>query len=109
MLFALSLLLVPNYYEKIQAQTKATSHEAGAVVLFNKALAGVSSILILKATDLGDVAVVQALGGLQFVFLLLIGMMFGHACGEGGCHQRDVIQKAIFVAIISLGFLVLFV
>jgi len=109
MLFALTLLLVPVYYEKIAEQTKNTTKKAGAIVFLTKVLAGISSILILKATDLGDVAVVQALGGLQFVFILIIGMMFGTVCDEGGCRQRDIVQKAIFVAIISLGVLILFV
>lgn len=109
MLFALSLLLVPIYYEKIHEQTKKTTKKAGALVLATKLLAGISSILILKATALGDVAVVQALGGLQFVFILFFGILFGRACGEGGCHQRDVLQKSLFVAIIALGFLILFV
>ena len=113
MVFALTLLLVPTYYEKIREQTKKTTRKAGALVLSNKLLAGVSSILILKATDLGDVAVVQALGGLQFIFILLIGIMIGKktplSCGEGGCRKREVVQKALFVAIISLGFLILFI
>ena len=112
MLFALSLLLVPIYYEKIREQTKSTGKRAGFLVLINKLLAGVGSILILKATQLGDVAVVQALGGLQFVFILLLGIVFGgknfRICKEESCRTNEVIQKTIFVAIISLGFLILF-
>lgn len=112
MLFALSLLLVPTYYKKIKEQTKSTGKSARVLVLGNKVLAGIGSILILKATQLGDVAVVQALGGLQFVFILLLGITFGgktfKVCQEDSCRTDEVIQKAIFVAIISIGFLVLF-
>lgn len=110
--FALSLLLVPTYYEKIAKQTKNTTKKARVLILSNKFLAGVSTLLILKATDLGDPAVVQALGGLQFVFLLLLGIIFVRfapkSCGEESCRENSVIQKSIFVAIITLGFLVLF-
>ena len=111
--FALTLLLVPIYFEKISEQTKTVSKRTGLLVFGNKILAGIGTILILKATDMGDVSVVQALGGLQFVFILIIGIFIGHktptSCGEESCRGRDVIQKAVFVAIISLGFLVLFV
>jgi len=111
-LFALSLLLVPTYYAKITEQTKSAGKKAGVLILSNKILAGIGTILILKATDLGDVAVVQALGGLQFVFLLFLGIAFGgrrfKPCGEESCRTNEVLQKAIFVAIITIGFLVLF-
>ncbi|HEU4677754.1 MAG TPA: hypothetical protein VFS75_03510 [Candidatus Paceibacterota bacterium] len=112
MLFALTLLLVPAYYDKIKVHTKKVTRATGTLILANKVLAGVATILILKATELGDVAVVQALGGLQFVFILFIGIFFtlkprrGHV---GEMYRHDtILQKTLFVAIISLGFLVLF-
>ncbi len=110
--FALTLLMIPNYWERVHAQTKSTSKRAGLLILVNKLLAGVSTILILKATDLGDVAVVQALGGLQFVFILLLGIIFSrlrvHKHNAERHDSKVVFQKAIFVAVICLGFLVLF-
>ncbi len=111
--FALSLLMVPTYYEKIKQQTKVTTKQAGLLIFSNKILAGVSTLLILKATDLGDVAVVQALGGLQFVFVLLLGIFFSVRApkklhvGER-YHPEAILQKALFVAVIAIGFLVLF-
>jgi drug/metabolite transporter (DMT)-like permease len=107
-LFALSLLLVPVYFAKIAEQTKETSVAAGALVLANKILAGIASILVLKATDLGDVAVVQALGGLQFVFILFLGLFVPKKVGVESKRPRDILQKVLFVAVISAGFLVLF-
>lgn len=110
--FALSLLLIPNYWERVRDQTKSTGTAAKYLVLANKVLAGVATILILKATDMGDVAVVQALGGLQFVFILLLGIFFsrGHVSAKIAerYDAKVILQKAIFVAVISLGFLVLF-
>lgn len=112
MLFALSLLMIPSYFEKIRAQTKSTSSKTGWVIMTNKIIAGVSTILILKATDQGDPAVVQALGGLQFVFILLFGIFFT-LCPNTvkGCeqyHRDSILQKALFVAVITVGFLILF-
>lgn len=112
MFYALSLLLVPTFYEKIKEQTKVTTKRAGFLIFSNKVLAGISTLLILKATDLGNVAVVQALGGLQFVFILLLGIFFTvrpHRLKIGEVYRHEtILQKAVFVAIIALGFLVLF-
>ncbi len=111
MFFALTLLMIPNYWERVREQTKATSLQARFLIFTNKLLAGVSTILILKATDLGDVAVVQALGGLQFVFILLLGIFFSRKSARIAVERYDrgdILQKAIFVAVITLGFLVLF-
>ncbi len=110
--FALSLLMIPNYFNKIREQTKTTTRQAGYLILANKILAGVSTILILKATDLGDVAVVQALGGLQYIFILLLGIFFTLSTtpvpiGER-YHKETILQKTLFVAVITIGFLVLF-
>lgn len=113
MLYALSLLLVPTYYRKIMDQTKSTSPKAGIIILINKLIAGISTILILKATDMGDVAVVQAIGGLQFVFILMFGIFFtlgpvAKLKGCDDCPKESILQKSIFVSVIVLGFLVLF-
>jgi uncharacterized membrane protein len=112
MFFAVSLLMVPSYYDKIRTLTKSTTKKAGVLIFSNKILAGVSTILILKATDLGDVAVVQALGGLQYVFILLLGIFFSvhqTKIQVGEVYTREVIlRKALFVAVITTGFLVLF-
>lgn len=113
MFFALTLLMIPNYWERVKEQTKTTTRTAQMLIFGNKILAGISTILILKATDLGDVAVVQALGGLQFVFILILGILFStkkvkKIPAPEKYHGDTVLQKAIFVAIITLGFLVLF-
>lgn len=112
-LFALSLLLVPSYLEKITMQTKQTSKRAGILVLFTKVLAGVAAFMLLKATDWGDVTVVQALDGLKFVFIILIGLVVGkfipHTAGENEFDVMTVLRKTFFVALIAVGFVILFV
>jgi drug/metabolite transporter (DMT)-like permease len=110
--FALTLLMIPTYFERVKEQTKTTTKGTAILVIVNKLLAGVSTILILKATDLGDVAVVQALGGLQFVFILLLGILFSMwptKLNIGETYRHDtILKKAVFVAVITIGFLVLF-
>ncbi len=111
--FALTLLLVPVYFEKIKEQTKNTTRRAGVLVLHTKVLAGVAAFLLLKATDLGEVSVVQATDGLKFVFILFLGVIVGKftpiTAGENDEDAKTIFRKALYVAVIAIGFVILFV
>lgn len=111
-LYALSLLLIPTYYKKITAQTKDTSKKTGFLVLGNKLLAGVAAFLLLKATDLGEVSVVQALDGLKFVFILVIGLALAHWLPESATDRDTrpgtIFRKLLYVIVITVGFFMLF-
>ena len=67
-------------------------------------------VLLVGTADF--VAVVQALGGLQYVFILLLGIFFSihpTKIQVGEVYTREVIfRKALFVTVITTGFLVLF-
>ncbi len=112
-LFALSMLLVPVYLEKIKSQTKQVCRSAGVLVLVNKTLAGVASFMLLLSTNLGEVAVVQALDGLKYVFIIIIGVFFGRflpvSAGENALDAKTLVRKTLYVALISIGFIILFV
>lgn len=111
-LFGLSLLLVPVYLTKIKGQTKESNKRTGLLVVGNKLLAGVAAFLILKATDDGDVAVVQALDGLKFVFILFLTTIFAHwlpdSAVDHDARPRVMVQKFVFVILILTGFFVVF-
>lgn len=111
-LFALSLLLVPTYYKKIREQTGNTSKKTGVIVLLTKILAGVAAFLVLKATDMGDVAVVQALDGIKFVFILLVTIFFSTVLPDSvAVHTSkpsDVMRRVLYVLVIVTGYFILF-
>lgn len=111
-LFALSWLLVPNYLEIIMERSRATRRSTGFLVFGNKILAGVASFMLLKATDWGDVAAVQALDGLKFVFILLITILVSHLLPEAAREKdrsaRTMVRKFAYVTIICIGFILLF-
>jgi drug/metabolite transporter (DMT)-like permease len=111
-LFALSLLLVPVYFEKIVGQTKETSRKVGGIVLFNKIMAGIATFMLLKATDLSDPTTVQALGGLQYIFILLIGVLFIKilpASAVDSDHKtQTILRRMLYMAVILIGFVFLF-
>ncbi len=110
---ALSMLLVPQYLVRIKEQTKESGKSKGLLIVGNKILAGISTLLILKATELGSVSVVQALGGLQFIFILFFMLFLGPRtpieCGENVTSNKEMYRKIFFVIIITLGFFTLFV
>jgi uncharacterized membrane protein len=111
-LFTLSLLLVPAYYKKIREQTSETSKKAGVIVLATKLLAGIAAFMLLKATDMGEVSVVQALDGLRFVFILLISAIFAHwlpdSATDRDTRPQVFFRKILYVVVILVGFFVLF-
>lgn len=111
-LVALSMLLLPNCCSQTVAHEARRAGGPGVwLLLLNKTLAGVAGVLVLKAVELGDVAIVQALAGLQFVFLLLFSIFLGHkapVCVGENCELHDRIQKVVSVSIIVTGFVLLF-
>jgi len=111
-LFALSLLLVPTYYKKIREQSSSTSTQTGLLVLLAKVLAGVSAFIILKATDWGDVAVVQALDAIKFAFVLLISILFASWLPDSAAvHESrpyEVVRRVLYIILIVIGYFVLF-
>lgn len=111
--FALSLMLVPAYYEKITAQTKKTTRKGSVLILGAKVIAGVAAFMLLKSTDMGDVTVVQALDGLKYVFIILLSIVVGRfipfAAGENDWNAQVILRKVLYICVISIGFVMLFV
>ncbi|MCA9357888.1 EamA family transporter [Candidatus Kaiserbacteria bacterium] len=111
-IFTLSLLLVPAYFDKVRTQTKQATKKTGMIVLLAKVFAGVAAFMLLKATDLGDASVVQALGGLQYVFILLIGFLFAHWLPESATDKdtrpQTTFRRMLYVVVILVGYVVLF-
>lgn len=112
-LFALSLLLVPAYFTKITNQSTKSKTKTGFLIITNKIIAGVAAFMLLKATDMGDVAVVQALDGLKFVFILLISILVGYALPSSAIEvttkPQVVIRRVLYVAVIVVGYAILFI
>jgi len=68
--------------------------------------------MLLKATDMGEVSVVQALDGLRFVFILLITLIFAHwlpdSATDRDMRPKVFFRKVLYVVVILVGFFVLF-
>lgn len=107
-----SLLLVPVWRREIlggSEQTTSSSRVAfhtGAIFVTNKVCAGVATFLIIYATKLGPVSFVQALSGMQYVFLLMLAFplsfRFPQIFGEK-LYFWDWFQKICAIVLIGLG------
>lgn len=111
-LAGVSLLLVPVFREQIFAQLRGFSHRSsratstGLLFVLNKITAGIASLLIAYATFLGSVSFVQAVSGMQYVFILMmmlpLSFRYPAIFGER-LFLWDWIQKAGAVMLIGLG------
>jgi uncharacterized membrane protein len=108
----MSLLFVPTYRRDIFGHTGESSAapkraaSTGAYFILNKTCAGVGTFLVSYAISLGSVAFVQALSGMQYVFLLMIAFplsfRFPAIYGEKLLFW-DWFQKVVAIAIIGFG------
>lgn len=111
-LVSLCLLFIPSMkisfsHNKKQKQVKRT----GVILLLNKIIAGIAGILLIKALENGEVSLIQALGGLQFLFLFILGIVFGPLTSQNfgeNIKRNDLYTKLIAISIIFVGFVVLF-
>ncbi len=70
---ALLMLLVPNWRKLIQeSKTKKVSHQNISFFLGIRISAAIAFILLNWAISLGNVAIINSLNGVQYVFLILI-------------------------------------
>jgi len=106
---ALSVLAVPGLRARIVRAWRTAPRHTGPILVANKVFAGVGFFLLYAAIERGDVVAVTALQGLQFVFILLLALLFGGwvpTVSERG-SIRVLIFKALGILLITGGFLML--
>lgn len=107
-----ALYILPSIRKSFTIQKKEKHIKTtGVILLSSKIIAGIAGILLIKAIEIGEVSMVQALGGLQFLFLFVFAVVLGPYTsvdfGENN-KKKDVYQKLVAVTIIFFGFIVLF-
>ncbi len=107
-----SLLLTPSFRQQIFdqlahfSQKPARARSTGLFFVLNKVCAGVAAFLISYATFHGSVSFVQALAGMQYVFILLLAFPLVRLYPD--IYQEklslfDWLQKAGAVVLIGIG------
>jgi drug/metabolite transporter (DMT)-like permease len=109
---ALFLLLWPANFRSVVENFKKPDKRSKLLVIFNKTLAGLAFLAIMLAINFSDAAVVNALSGLQFVFLLILGVWltkkFPGEYSEDFNQSKNIYKKVIAAGLIIIGFTVLF-
>ncbi len=108
----LLLLFVPSNRRDIRENLKQSSAGIKTVVVLNKTLAGFAYFLIIYSIKLGNVSMVNALGGTQFVFLLFLALIFSRKFPEyfrEATGVKEILEKSVATAVIIAGLVLLFV
>jgi len=106
------LALIPNKTrEQIKKSTSTTPKSSKAIFVGNKLLAGTAFFLLYYAILLGNVVVINALLGLQFVFVFIIALLLKNKLpGIKENLQKDVLlNKIIGITLILIGFLAIII
>lgn len=108
----LSLLLVPSFRKHIReglahhGRANRDNAKTGVLFALNKVSGGLSAFLMNYATYLGPVVFVQALSGIQFVFLFFLAWLtstqYPHLFEER-FGMAVWVQKAVAIGMIGLG------
>lgn len=72
------IIIAPIRWGSIRDTFRESSSGAKGMVVVSKALGGLAFLLTFIAIALGSVTIVNALGGLQLVFLLIFAVVFAH-------------------------------
>lgn len=108
---ALFLLAIPANRQAIFHGYRRTSHKMKWLVISNKALGGFAGALTLLAISMGSVTIVNAMAGLQFVFLIVFAYFgaqwFPHAF-KGEVHEHKFPHQIYGIICIVAGLAALF-
>ncbi|MSU73587.1 hypothetical protein EXS56_00405 [Candidatus Kaiserbacteria bacterium] len=108
---ALFLLAVPSNRKAIFYGYHASSHKMRWLVVSNKTLGGVAAFLTLLAISMGSVTIVNAMAGLQFVFLLSFAFFCARwfpAVFKGEIHPHQFPHQVYGILCIVAGLAALF-
>ena len=105
------LLLWPGNAGAIFGNISSSSAGTKTIVIANKIIAGFAFLMILYAIKLGNVSIVNALGGVQFAFLLLLMVLFAKKFPQyfyETTYRHAILRKTIATSLIAAGLVVLF-
>lgn len=108
----LLFLFVPSNRRDIRENLKQSSAGIKTVVVLNKTLAAFAYFLIIYSIKLGNVSMVNALGGTQFVFLLFLALIFSKKLPgyfREATGVKEILEKSVATAVIIAGLVFLFV
>jgi len=107
---AILILVIPTIRKEVFSSFKNSTHPSRFIFIGNKILAGIGFALIYVAIKLGNVAVVNALLSVQFVFIFLLALIFRNKIPGIAENLKGItiLQKLVGIILIGIGFLMIF-
>ena len=108
-LLAVIVACIPMYHRYINHNLEHSSPGTKMLIIGNKVIAGIAALMILFAIKLAPVQYVNALAGLQYVFLLTFAIIWGKHKGHFFSYNdgpHDMVHKILSTALIVLGFMI---
>ena len=104
------IFLLPASRGIIFRSSNRIKFKTGVLAVLNKCFSGGSFVLLNYAIFLGSVSLVNALQGIQYVFLLILGIFLSKKFPQiikEQINQGAIIQKAIAIVLIAFGLVAL--
>src|SRR3989344_19608 len=107
---ALATLVAPRAREEVLHSYSKSSSSSKFLFLLSKFIAGLGFLIFNFAISLGNVAMINALLGMQFVFIFILSLIFGRkipALAEDNAFPV-LVRKLSGFALVILGLIILF-
>ena len=103
-------LLSREVRQEVMFSLKHASGKSKFLFVFNKFLAGIGFIILYLSINFGNVSLVNALLGVQFLFIFLLAVIFGKKITEvkEKLSKKILISKTTGIILTGIGFLLLF-
>lgn len=105
------IIVVPGLLRHLHSDSNHSPRSGKYLIIVNKIIAGIAFLCILLAIKGGDVALVNALSAIQYVYLFMCALFFGSLFPEyldRSIHKHEIVRKVSATALIVIGFFVLF-
>lgn len=107
---ALFTLTHPTARKEIFSALRESSHSSRFIFFVNKIIAGIGFALLYVAIKLGNVSIVNALLGVQFVFIFLLAVIFRNKISGISENVKGMVlfEKVAGIILICVGLLMFF-
>jgi len=108
-ILALFIFLIPNYRRQIKNAPKHAGIKVGASYLVVRSFSAISFILLNYALAIASVTIVNALQGVQYIFLMLIALILAKKLPAffASEFKDQMAQRIIAIVLITFGLAIL--
>ncbi len=107
---AFFILFFPSTRKEIYDSLHAAPIKSMYLFVLNKIIASIGFVVYYYAVNLGEISLISALLGIQFVFVFILALIFGNKLSgiSENIKGKILAGKLVGIALIVLGFIMLF-